>query len=502
MQDTSNPFGNSLVEEGSVQSPEKTPPLAPDSLSPDNAAIHKLAILGGAPVRTELYPPWPVFDHRDVAAVKAVIQSGQWGGAPYPGPQTTSFAEAFAAMQGGGFAVPMTNGTVTMEVALRAANIGWGDEVIVPAYTFQATAYAPMAAGAIPVIVDIDPETYCISPAAIEAAITPKTRAIIPVHLGAQMADMDEIMAIANRHNLIVIEDCAHAHGAQWRGQGAGTIGHFGSFSLQSSKILTTGEGGVLLCRTQKLADRVVSLINCGRPVVSADPAPPPSSAPNGLPKMLQALAQLGEHPEAFTLGTNYRMTEIQSALGNVALERFPEQVKQREAMAIYLEEQLKDISGIRLLKRDARHTRRSFYRYIFALDPKVFGAQHEEVCQALYLEGIPCWQGYPPMHHYNLFQPQLSRLPVPSTFPEYFNFDDMQLPEAQQACEQDAIWLDESVFRAGQRGIDDVVTALAKIQAQTTSLTLANSVKRLALRSLQVKPVKALVNRYLSQGN
>jgi dTDP-4-amino-4,6-dideoxygalactose transaminase len=131
----------------------------------------------------------------------------------------------------------MVNGTVTMEVACRATDIGWGDEVIVPAYTFQATAAAPMAAGAVPVIVDIDPDTYCIDPQAVEAAVTDRTKAIIPVHLGAQMADMDAIMAVAGRYNLIVIEDCAHAHGARWHDQGAGTIGHFGSFSLQSSKI-------------------------------------------------------------------------------------------------------------------------------------------------------------------------------------------------------------------------------------------------------------------------
>jgi dTDP-4-amino-4,6-dideoxygalactose transaminase len=431
-----------------------------------------------------------------VDAVTAVVQSGRWGGVSFPGPETIAFATQFAAMQGGGFAVPMVNGTVTMEVALRAANIGWGDEVIVPAYTFQATAAAPMAAGAIPVIVDIDPETYCISPAAIEAAITAKTRAIIPVHLGAQMADMDAIMAIAERHNLIVIEDCAHAHGAQWRCQGAGTIGHFGSFSLQSSKILTTGEGGVLLCRTQELADRVASIINCGRPTRMPSQESTPEA--NGLPPILQALMALGNQEQVMTLGTNYRMTEIQAALGRVALERFPNQVEQRETMATYLEERLRGIPGVRLLTRDTRHTRRSFYKYIFAVEPRVFGASHEAICLALYLEGIPCWQGYPAMHRYDLFQPQLSRLPVPSAFPEYFDFRQMKLPEAERASEREAIWLDESVFRAGEQGIEDVVMAIAKIQANTTALTLANSVKTLAVKSLQFKPVQALMDRLM----
>ena len=141
----------------------------------------------------EPYPQWPVFDDRDIQAVTDVLKSGQWGGFPYPGPNTSEFLKRFAEMQGGGYPVLMVNGTVTMEVALRTADIGWGDEVIVPALTFQATAAAPMAAGAIPVIVDVDPENYCMDPAKVEAAITPRTRAIIPVHLGAQMADMDAL---------------------------------------------------------------------------------------------------------------------------------------------------------------------------------------------------------------------------------------------------------------------------------------------------------------------
>ncbi|MFW6357779.1 MAG: DegT/DnrJ/EryC1/StrS family aminotransferase [Chroococcales cyanobacterium] len=463
------------------------------------SAPDKLAILGGKPVRTEPYPPWPVFDQRDIEAVTTVIQSGRWGGLPYPGRETAAFAKQFAAMQGGGFAVPMANGTVTMEVALRAANIGWGDEVIVPAYTFQATAYAPMAAGAIPVIVDIDPDTYCISPAAIEAAITEKTRAIIPVHLGAQMADMDAIMAIAERHNLIVIEDCAHAHGAKWKGQGAGTIGHFGSFSLEGSKILTTGEGGILLCRTQEMAEKVASLISCGRPPAGEEI---PTQVANTIPQMLETLAKLAEQEQISTFGTNYRMTQMQAALGMVALQRLPEQIAQREEMVSYLEERLQEVPGTRLLKRDVRHTQRTCYRYIFAIDPKTFGAKHNEVCLALYMEGIPCWQGYPAMHRYNLFQPQLSRLPVPSAFPQYFDFKGMRLPEAERACEREAIWLDESVFRAGRQGVDDVVTAIAKIQSNTTALAVANTVKNLATKSLQIKPLKALMNLYISRSD
>ncbi|HSV86276.1 MAG TPA: DegT/DnrJ/EryC1/StrS family aminotransferase [Levilinea sp.] len=411
----------------------------------------ELAIFNGEPVRKEPYPRWPEHDVRDVQAVSKVVESGRWGGYPYPGPQTAEFARRFAEMQGGEYAVCVVNGTITMEVALRAADIGWGDEVIVPAYTFQATAAAPISVGAIPVIVDVDPDTYCIDPKKIAAAITPRTRAIIPVHLGAQMADMDAIMEIAEQHNLVVIEDCAHAHGAKWRGRGAGAIGHFGSFSLQSSKILTTGEGGLLLCRTPALVARATAIIDCGRP-----------HSTKGDHGEVDAF----EEGVSFTMGGNYRMTELQSALGNVALDRFPEQVKQREAMIGYIEECLSEIPGVRLLKRDERHTTRSFYRFIFAIDPDVFGADHRVVCDLLDSEGIPCWVGYEAMNRYSLFRPTESKLPVPCAFPEKFQLDKMSFPEAERACEQQAVWLDESIFRAGKQGVEDAVAAIAKIQA------------------------------------
>jgi len=412
----------------------------------------ELAILGGPKTRTDPYPAWPVWDQRDIEAVIEVIRSGRWGGYPYPGPKTAELARRFAELQGGGYAVPMVNGTVTMEVALRASGIGWGDEVIVPAYTFQATAAAPMAAGAIPVIVDVDPNTYCISPAAIQKAITSKTKAIIPVHLGHQMADMDAILEIAEKHALIVIEDCAHAHGAKWNGKGAGTLGHFGSFSLQSSKTLTSGEGGILLCRTPELAAQAASIIDCGR------------SHPGGGP----------ESGSDFLMGANYRLSELQAALALVGIERFPAQARQREEMAAYMDEALSEVPGVRVLKRDPRHTTRSFYRYIFAIRPEEFGMEHDVLCAALDAEGVGCWVGYEAMHHYSLFQPRKSKLAVPSAFPEYFAFEKMDLPEATRACEHEAVWLDEAVFRAGPQGVDDAVRAIKKIQAHARELTEA----------------------------
>src|SRR5262245_1651514 len=416
--------------------------------------MSELAILGGPKIRTEPFPQWPVWDQRDIDIVVEVVKSGRWGGHPYPGPKTAELAKKFAELQGGRYAVPMINGTVTMEVALRASGIGWGDEVIVPAYTFQATASAPMGAGAIPVIVDIDPNTYCLDPKAAERAITSKTKAMIPVHLGASMADMDAIMALAEKYNLIVIEDCAHAHGAKWRGQGAGTIGHFGSFSLQSTKTLTSGEGGILLCKSAEHAALAASIIDCGRP---------------------HALGGGAEDSNGLAIqGGNYRLSELQAALALIGIERFPAQAKQREEMAAYMDEALSEIKGVRVLKRDERHTTRSFYRYIFAIDPEEFGMEHDLLVGALNLEGVGAWAGYEAMHNYELFQPQKSKLAVPNAFPEYFDFKNMNLPEATRACEHEAVWLDEAIFRTGPQGVDDAVEAIKKIQTNADELNKA----------------------------
>jgi dTDP-4-amino-4,6-dideoxygalactose transaminase len=413
--------------------------------------MSELAILGGPKTRTEPYPVWPVWDEGDVQAVADVVRSGRWGGFPYPGPQTAELARRFAELQGGGYAVPMINGTVTMEVALRVAGIGWGDEVIVPAYTFQATASAPMAAGTIPVIVDVDPQTYCLDPRAAARAITPRTKAIIPVHLGHQMADMDALMELAAQHHLVVIEDCAHAHGAKWRGRGAGTIGDFGSFSLQSSKTLTSGEGGILLCRTPEHAALAASVIDCGRP---------------------HALGGGEETSKGLALqGGNFRLSEMQAVLALRGIQRFPAQARQREEMAAYMDEALSEVPGVRVLKRDERHTTRSFYRYMFAIQPEQFGVEHDVLCAALDAEGVGCWVGYEAMHNYELFQPQRSNLAVPKAFPEYFDFQKMHLPVATRACEHEAVWLDEAVFRAGPQGVDDAVSALRKIQRNAAEL-------------------------------
>ena len=402
----------------------------------------RLAILGGSPVRPGGYPAWPEVDESDVEAVSAVVRSGQWGGHPVPGPLAEEFCRRFAALQGARRGILMMNGTVTMEVALRALDIGWGDEVIVPALTFAATPVAAIAAGALPVIVDVEPTTWAIDPDAVEAAITPRTRAIIPVHLGQSMADMDRIMDIAGRHGLAVVEDSAHSHGKSWNGRGAGSIGTFGSFSHQSSKILTAGEGGTLLTNDDRLAERVASIIDCGRPKDAAE--------------------------EAYTFGGNYRLSELHAALLLSQLAKFERQVDERDANSRRFEALVTEaaIPGVRLLAVDPRTTRRSFWRYMFAIDPEAFGgADHELVCDALEAEGVGSTVGYPSLSRDPLFQPSLSRLPVPTQFPERLDVAEMAFPVADQAGSRESVYLDENVFRAGPDGVADAVAAIAKVQ-------------------------------------
>jgi len=407
----------------------------------------ELAINGGTPVRSTDYPAWPVVDDEVVAAVTDVVRSGEWGGFPEPGVHGGAFEEAFADYQGAAHGVLMMNGTVTMEVACKALDIGWGDEGIVPALTFAATAYAPMAAGAIPVFVDVTPETWTIDPDLVEAAITERTRAIMPVHLGHQMADMDRIMEIAGKHGLAVIEDCAHAPGQRWRDQGAGCIGDFGSFSHQSSKILTSGEGGSLLTNDATLAQRAHSIIDCGR---AKDP-----------------------DEKAYTFGANYRLSDLNAALLVVAMQRFPAQQAERAVTGKAFERDVAAVPGVRVMPHDERVTRWSFYNYILAIDPEMFaGATNEVVCAAMEAEGIPAEVQYPSMNRYELFQPSLSRLPVAVEFADRLDMQAMSFPVAEAAGQRESVYFMENVFRDGDRGIGDAVEALEKIQRHADELT------------------------------
>jgi len=338
-----------------------------------------LALHGGKPVRSKPYPKWPDFDKSDERALVDVLHSGLWG--RHLGTRVDAFEAAFAEYQGARFGVAVMNGSVALRIALLAAGIQEGDEVIVPAYTFIATASAVIEANAIPVFCDIDPDTYCLSPACLEEALTQRTRAIIPVHFAGQSAQMDVIMPMAAKHNLVVIEDAAHAHGAEFKGQRLGSIGDFGCFSFQASKNLTAGEGGIILTNEGRYERLCRALHTCGR-----------------YPER--------EWYEHFLPGGNYRLTEFQAALLLSQLARLENQTERRNRNGLYLNERLSEIPGIQPIKRGWGETRHAYHLYIFRYHAEDFsGLPRERFLAALKAEGIPNSAGYGlPLYRQRLF--------------------------------------------------------------------------------------------------
>jgi len=224
---------------------------------------HNLAINGGPKTVNKDFE-WPVYDETDVNIVADIVRSGKWGN-PDCGGEVASFEKEFATYCGTKYALTCVNGSVALRLALIASGVKPGDEVIVPPYTFIATASIVVEANCVPVFVDIDPGTYNMDPSKIEEAITARTRAIIPVHFAGQSCDMDQIMSIARKHGLKVIEDACHGHGAEYKGKKLGSIGDAGCFSFQSSKNLTSGEGGMVITNDDDLYQMMNSLRNVGR---------------------------------------------------------------------------------------------------------------------------------------------------------------------------------------------------------------------------------------------
>jgi dTDP-4-amino-4,6-dideoxygalactose transaminase len=405
----------------------------------------KLALFGGEKVRSRPFPSWPVYDESDIQALAEVVKSGKWG---LGGDKISQFEQEFAEMQGCAYGTCVVNGTVALEVALRALGIGAGDEVIVAPYTFIASASSVLMVNAIPIFVDISPDTYNINPAKIEAAITEKTKAIMAVHIGGCPADMDGTMDVARRHDLAVVEDCAQAHLGAWRGQPVGSFGDAGGFSFQSSKNLNCGEGGVVVTNDKELSERIWSIHNCGR-------------VPDG--------AWYEHH----VLGGNYRMTQFQAALLLSQMKRLPDQQKRREENALYLTEKLSGIPGIRPLARDPRVTTHAYHLYIFRYDSSAFeGLPRARFIEALSAEGIPCSAGYVPLYREQLFVVDPDACPVGCDFyGKKVDYTAIRCPIAERACDEESVWLYQSMFLGERSDIEDIAAAIAKVQENAREL-------------------------------
>ncbi len=407
------------------------------------------AILGGRSVRAgKPWPAWPQHGEPERELLAATLESGRWSSAR--GKLAAEFADEFAAFQGASHGIALANGSCSLEAALGACGIGAGDEVLVPGLTFVTTAVAVLAVNATPVLVDVDSDSLCLDVAAAEAAVTERTRAVIPVHLAGRACDLDAVVDLCERRGLALIEDCAHAHGTSWQGRGVGSFGSFGSFSFQEGKLMTAGEGGALLTDDDDLRARAWSYANCGR-------------------------VEGGHRYEHVDYGTNLRMTEWQGAVLQAQLRRLPEQNRIREERALLLDAELATVPGVRPQSDDPRMTSRGRYLYAFHVDPAEFsGLPIDGLVSALRHEGVLAGKSYPPLNSLTLFREEkfARRLPAGAARIDYCS---ISLPNAERAAAS-TVWLDHRMLLAEPEDVLDIVQALRKIRKRARAVKLRTS--------------------------
>ena len=399
--------------------------------------MEKLAAQGGTPVRTVGFPEWPQYDDAERSAILRVLDSRNWWATE--GVEVRAFEEEWSVFTGAKGAVAVTNGTQALEVALSALDIGQGDEVIVPDWTFMATIGAVLAVNAIPVIVDVDPRTGTIDVAAAGAAVTERTRALLPVHLGGNMADLDGLRKLAAEHSLIILEDAAQAHGSSWRSQHAGTLGDAGTFSFQASKNMTAGEGGAVVARSSEVLQRLESLANCGR-----------------RPGMW--------YYRHFELAGNLRMTEWQGAVLRAQLKRFPVQQAVRSANVDFLNAALAHLPGITPQGRYDGCTSQGNYDYLVKFDHELF-PDRDRVRTALIAEGMPLTTGYPPIHGLEMFSREGGlgpRLRKTSGYPDYSR---QHFPVSEDLAKT-TIWFKTEALTGSREDAQSVVDAVSKVHS------------------------------------
>jgi dTDP-4-amino-4,6-dideoxygalactose transaminase len=401
--------------------------------------MDKLALLGGKPAKTKDFPAWPQYDQKEENALMDVLHSGVWWRTP--GTKTLEFEGLFAEYHHTKHGIACTNGTAALEIVMAGLGIGLGDEVIVPDYTFVASASAVLFVGAMPMFVDIDPNTYCIDPEKAEAAITPRTKAIVAVHVAGHPADLDRLQEICCIHNLFLIEDCAHAHGSEWKSRRVGGIGSAGTFSFQASKLMTAGEGGMIITNRDDLAVRFRSVHDCGR-----------------MPDRW-----FYSH---YIYGSNYRLSEWQGAVLTQQLTRLDEQAAKRSKNAACLNQALAEIDGIRPQSLDPRVTRNGHYCYIFHVDPKAFGGlSTAKFIQALEAEGIPTQASYPPVHLLEVFQNgEFRRRLSPEIANGPFDFLKADYSVSQDAAEN-TVWMVHRALLGDEQDTAEIVEAVKKIR-------------------------------------
>ncbi len=424
----------------------------PTILSAAASEKSKPAALGGKPVRDKGFPSWPQIQENDRETWDDVLEAKGW--CRLNGGYVEKFEKEYAKVMGAKECLAVANGTNALFASLNALDIGPGDEVIVPPYTFVATINVVMLQHALPIYVDMDRETFQIDAKKIEEKITDRTKCLMPVHLGGNVADMDAIMAIAKKHNIPIIEDACQAHLAEWKGKKAGTMGATGCFSFQVTKNLSSGEGGAILCNNEEIMDRCFSFHTNGR-----------------------------ERTKRYGFGyihngTNGRMTEFQGALLFEQMTRLEKQAKTREQNANYLTQQLREIPGIYPEKMYPGTTRNAYHLYMFRYDKDKFaGMPRSKFLDALKKEGVPCGSGYSPLNKQTfmketLYKPGFIRIYGKERIDRYF--EENECPENDKLCNEEAVWFFQSMLLAEREAMDQIADAIRKIHRHASQIAKA----------------------------
>lgn len=417
-------------------------------------ATRRLAVNGGTPVRHTERPEWPGRHESAAAAVRTALSGNRWTmTGPSDGTPTVEqrFAAQFARWNGVEHCVTADHGTSALVMALEALGIGYGDEVVVPVFTWVASATAVLRVNARPVFVDVDPQTGCMLPDAVEAAITPRTTAVVAVHLHWLMSDVDRLGEICRRHGVALVEDAAQAHGAVWRGRRAGTIGDIGAFSLHQSKVLAAGEGGAVVT-SDATAHRLLQQLRSDSSVYLED-----------VPRDAFHLEAKGE-----IMGTNYAMTEMAAAIALDRLSTLDSEVDTRDRNARHLNTRLAEVPGLRPLGIPVQQDRVSVFEYAIARDSEAFaGRPTDVVCRAVGRElGLDVYRPDPPLDRSVRYRPGTKAawrhvdLPVPTG----------PFPIAHRLHEQ--LMLVHHPALLGDRvAMDEIVEAFAKVSEHADEL-------------------------------
>ncbi|MFC1544912.1 DegT/DnrJ/EryC1/StrS family aminotransferase [Gemmatimonadota bacterium] len=422
-----------------------------------SADAGKPAILGGTPVRTEPFPSWPVIDKTDERLLLDSFHSRKWCrlGAEW----VDEFEKKFAGLMGVPAAVATNSGTCALNTALNVLEIGPGDEVITTPYTFVATAQVIFQLGALSVFADIDPETHMIDPARVEEKINPRTRAILPVHIGGGASDMDRLLEIGARHNIPVLEDACQAWMGEWRGRKLGSLGALGCFSFQASKNLNSGEGGAVIGNDTALMDMVASYTNNGRPAGTQ------TSTLSGYPNP----------------GSNHRMTEFQGAILNGQLRRLEEQTERRNTNGRYLDSLLDQIPGIAAARSYKGQTRHAYHLYMMNYDSAEFsGLSKWKFCNALEKEGIQTIStGYamPALNQQDFIEHKLRS--------RHYEFvygqarldkwrEENKCPNNDKLCGETGLWLFQAVLLGTKKDMENIAEAVEKIRRASAQIAKA----------------------------